>query len=73
ALGNHEFDDGVPGLMNMTLQAEFPVLGANIDTALEPELAKTIDKSVIVEVGGRRIGIIGFITKNTDVSEFSCV
>ncbi|KAK2708392.1 snake venom 5'-nucleotidase-like [Artemia franciscana] len=67
ALGNHEFDDGVPGLMNMTLQAEFPVLGANIDTALEPELAKTIDKSVIVEVGGRRIGIIGFITKNTDI------
>jgi 5'-nucleotidase len=44
-LGNHDFDDGLPGLVPFIEQANFPVLAANIDATLEPSLVKPHFKS----------------------------
>ena len=37
--GNHEFDDHVAGFAPFLRNATFPVVAANIDVSLEPELA----------------------------------
>ncbi|KAK4026090.1 hypothetical protein OUZ56_015113 [Daphnia magna] len=65
SLGNHEFDDGVPGLAPFVNAANHPVLAANIDTSREPWLHGKIPKSVVVQVGGHRVGIIGYLTVET--------
>ena len=43
-LGNHDFDDGIPGLVPFIQQANFAVLAANIDAALEPSLVSELLK-----------------------------
>lgn len=43
------------------------VLAANIDTSNEPRLHGKIPRSVVVEVGGQKIGIIGYLTTETSV------
>ena len=37
--GNHEFDDHVAGFVPFLRNKTFPVVAANIDVSLEPELA----------------------------------
>lgn len=59
AVGNHEFDDGVPVIQAFAQAVDFPVLMANADMAREPELAKLVDASTVIERNGERIGIIG--------------
>lgn len=43
------------------------VLAANIDSSKEPRLHNKIQKSTVVQVGGRQIGIIGYLTQETSV------
>ncbi len=65
ALGNHEFDFGIPVLKERIAQAKYPLLAANIflkGTRTRPDWARP---SVMVEQGGIRIGIIGLATKET--------
>jgi 5'-nucleotidase len=64
-LGNHEFDDGPVTLTEFVTGLEFPVVSSNIDFSGEPALDALIDPYKIVEVGGRKIGIIGFTTEDT--------
>ncbi|MCH8979213.1 MAG: 5'-nucleotidase C-terminal domain-containing protein [Armatimonadetes bacterium] len=61
AVGNHEFDRGPAVLAAFVRQAKFPVLAANIDVSGDEHLSDLIGKSVIREVGGERIGIVGAI------------
>ncbi|XP_032791055.2 snake venom 5'-nucleotidase isoform X2 [Daphnia magna] len=65
SLGNHEFDDGVDGLLPFVEAANHPVIAANVDTSGEPRLDGKIPKSKVVEIDGRRIGIIGYLTRET--------
>lgn len=65
SLGNHEFDDGIEGLLPFVEKANHPVLAANIDTTGEPRIDGKLPKSTVVTVGGRRIGIIGYVTEET--------
>lgn len=65
ALGNHEFDDGISGLIPFVQNAEFPILCCNCDAKEEPELGKLIKKSMTMTVGEKEIGIIGYITPDT--------
>jgi len=65
ALGNHEFDKGPGPLSLFVKNANFPVLGANVDFSAEPSLKDQIKGSTIVTVGGQRIGIIGAVTEDT--------
>ena len=65
AVGNHEFDFGIPVLKDRIAQAKYPILAANIflkGTRNRPDWARP---SVIVDQGGIRIGIIGLATRET--------
>ena len=67
ALGNHEFDDGSEVLANFVKGLNFPALSANTDFSEDPLLAGLIEPSVILEVGGEQIGVIGLTTPETDI------
>lgn len=65
-VGNHEFDDGPEVLRGFVDTVNFPVLMSNADISGEPLLSDAIQKSVIIERGGERIGMIGLTPENTD-------
>lgn len=56
AAGNHEFDYGLDTLRLRAQQAGFHFVGSNIDVPQSP-----LQPWVVVERGGRRIGVIGLI------------
>jgi len=58
ALGNHEFDYGVPELRNRLKEAHFPVLSANVGGVPE------VRPYTILNVKGLRIGVIGLTVEN---------
>ncbi|XP_076062018.1 snake venom 5'-nucleotidase-like [Oratosquilla oratoria] len=65
AFGNHEFDDNIAGIVPLLKNLSFPVLAANIDAVKEPQLQGLFHKSVVLERGGRKIGIVGYLTTET--------
>jgi 5'-nucleotidase len=66
-LGNHEFDKGVPFLLNTWLgQTRFPLVTSNVDFSQDPDLKFLQRKPYVVkEVGGQKIGFIGATTSET--------
>lgn len=79
-LGNHEFDDGLDGLIPFLNGAKFPILAANINNLVEHRIWKTqsLKKSLVLKVRGTLVGIIGYltpetknITSNNDAVEFA--
>lgn len=68
SLGNHEFDDGVKGLVPYLNALKFPIVTANVDFSKEPELQKTpLKPSTILNVAGIKIGVIGYLTPETQI------
>ncbi len=65
-VGNHEFDDGPEVLRGFVDTVNFPVLMSNADYSGEPLLSDAIQKSVIIERGGERLGLIGLTPVDTD-------
>ncbi|MFL4468407.1 bifunctional UDP-sugar hydrolase/5'-nucleotidase [Tateyamaria armeniaca] len=65
AVGNHEFDDGPEGLAGFVDAVSFPVISGNIDVAGEASLAGKVEDHVILEVGGKRVGIISALATDT--------
>lgn len=65
ATGNHEFDDGPEEFLAFIEAAEFPIIGGNFDVSRDPLLSGKIKGSIVLEVGGERIGIIGATTEDT--------
>ncbi|MGZ6143516.1 MAG: bifunctional metallophosphatase/5'-nucleotidase [Myxococcales bacterium] len=68
AVGNHEFDFGIPVLKERIAQAKYAVLAANIflkGTRTRPDWAKP---SVLIDQGGIKIGIIGLATQETPLT-----
>ncbi len=61
-VGNHEFDFGQETLKARVSEARFPVLGANVEgvAGLRP--------SIIKELEGVRIAVIGVVTEETPIS-----
>ncbi|VVC88796.1 unnamed protein product [Leptidea sinapis] len=62
-LGNHEFDHGVEGLVPYLQHLQAPMLGANVNATLEPELAPLIQNHITVTRNNRTIGIIGILLR----------
>ncbi|XP_049301119.1 apyrase-like [Anopheles funestus] len=60
-LGNHEFEHGIAGLVPFLDVIESPVVVANIDDREEPTMQGKYTKSVVLDRGGRKIGVIGVI------------
>uniref|UniRef100_A0A8C9U117 5'-nucleotidase n=1 Tax=Scleropages formosus TaxID=113540 RepID=A0A8C9U117_SCLFO len=68
ALGNHEFDNGVDGLIEPFLRnVTFPVLSANIkpDETLAVKLMSLYRPYVILSVSSEKVGIVGYTSKET--------
>ncbi|MCX7750709.1 MAG: 5'-nucleotidase C-terminal domain-containing protein [Candidatus Bipolaricaulota bacterium] len=68
ALGNHEFNEGPAGLAKFADAAGIPLLSANFDFTGEPLLAGKVLPYLVVEVGGRKVGILGLTTESTSWS-----
>lgn len=67
SLGNHEFDYGVEGLLPMLNGVNFPVLIANLNISTEHPMwqTKSLKKSVVFDVKGFKVGVIGYLTPET--------
>ncbi|XP_021942371.1 protein 5NUC-like [Zootermopsis nevadensis] len=66
SLGNHEFDDGVNGLVPFIDNATFPILASNLDLSKQPDLNRpNLKKSVVFDLGGVKVAVIGYVTPET--------
>lgn len=63
--GNHEFDNGVAGLVPFLKNLTFPVTTCNLDASREPRLQGKFQQHVVLTKSGQKIGIIGYITEDT--------
>ncbi|MGO4563541.1 5'-nucleotidase C-terminal domain-containing protein [Rhizobium sp. 2YAF20] len=64
-VGNHEFDDGESALAPFLDKVQFPVVTANLATDAESKLGNRIKPSVVLDIGGQKIGIVGAVTTET--------
>ncbi|KAH1025741.1 protein 5NUC [Dendroctonus ponderosae] len=65
SLGNHEFDLTEKALAPFISNLDAPVLAANLNFSQEPTLAGKVNGSTIVQLSGRQVGIIGYLTPET--------
>ncbi|MEP9389783.1 5'-nucleotidase C-terminal domain-containing protein [Mesorhizobium sp. KR9-304] len=68
-VGNHEFDDGEDALAPFLDEIKFPVLSANVQASAASKVGDRIKPSLVLDVGGQKIGIVGAVT--TDTPEIS--
>ncbi len=64
-VGNHEFDDGEEALVPFLEEVTFPVVSANVSPTAKSKVGDRIKPSVVLEVGGQKIGIVGAVTNDT--------
>lgn len=64
-VGNHEFDDGEAALAPFLDMIQIPVLGANVKANAQSKLGDRVKPSIVIEVGGQKIGIVGAVTNDT--------
>jgi 5'-nucleotidase / UDP-sugar diphosphatase len=64
-LGNHEFDKGIPSLIEYAKRAQFPLLACNMDFKNHKELEPWVKPYAIIEVDKQKVGIIGLLTDST--------
>nr|ABK56991.1 5' nucleotidase, putative [Glyptapanteles indiensis] len=71
SLGNHEFEHGPQKLVPFINNVSAPVLCCNLDMSKEPELQNSkLLPYVELSVRGHRVGIIGYLTRETmDVAQ----
>ncbi|MBS9717088.1 bifunctional metallophosphatase/5'-nucleotidase [Pseudohalocynthiibacter aestuariivivens] len=65
-VGNHEFDDGPEVLRGFMDSIDFPILMSNANYSREALLSGTLQKSVVIERGGEKLGLIGLTPQDTD-------
>lgn len=68
AFGNHEFDNGVDGLMKPFLQdIKCPIVSANLktDRTLAPTFGTTYTSYRILNVSNEQVGIVGYTSRET--------
>lgn len=65
AVGNHEFDDGPDGLAAFVDAVSFPVISGNLNLDKEVLLRDRVKNSVILEIGGEKIGIVSALAVDT--------
>ncbi|KAL1497991.1 hypothetical protein ABEB36_008863 [Hypothenemus hampei] len=65
SLGNHEFDLSVSTLATFLEHLNTPVIAANLNFSLVPSLQDKVKSSIVLDVSGQKIGIIGYLTPET--------
>src|SRR5919204_6649819 len=68
ALGNHEFDFGIPVLEERIAQARYPILAANVFLKGTTKRPAWLRPSVLIETEGIRVGIVGLATRETPLT-----
>ena len=63
--GNHEFDFGVPRILEHLDRADFPFLSANIVEEGTTDPPSWLDRSAVFDVNGVRVGVIGATVRTT--------
>uniref|UniRef100_A0A170VMP7 5'-nucleotidase n=1 Tax=Triatoma infestans TaxID=30076 RepID=A0A170VMP7_TRIIF len=63
SLGNHEFDDGIPGLVPFLQNIRIPVVTCNLDTSAEPSLTNhtALKPWHMLSVANVKIAVIGYL------------
>lgn len=64
-VGNHEFDDSEDGLAGFLDKVQFPVVTANVVAAAASKIGDRVKPSIVLEVGGQKIGIVGAVANDT--------
>lgn len=64
-VGNHEFDDSEDGLAGFLDKVQFPVVTANVVATAASKIGDRVKPSVVLEVGGQKIGIVGAVANDT--------
>ncbi len=64
-VGNHEFDDGEDALVPFLDEVNFPVVSANVAPDARSKVGDKIKPSIVLEIGGQKIGIVGAVTTET--------
>ena len=65
AIGNHEFDLGVEPLERMLEEVGLPAVMSNVLDAPEGEPVDWVEPFRVVETGGLRVALVGFISTDT--------
>ena len=65
AVGNHEFDNGPKGLAAFIDAVSFPVISGNLNMDNEVLLRDRIKNSIVLEIGGEKIGIVSALATDT--------
>ncbi|OCJ13928.1 multifunctional 2',3'-cyclic-nucleotide 2'-phosphodiesterase/5'-nucleotidase/3'-nucleotidase [Rhizobium sp. AC44/96] len=65
-VGNHEFDDSEDGLATFLDKVKFPVISANVLAGDGAKIGDRIKPSLVLDVGGQKIGIVGAVTNDTE-------
>lgn len=67
ALGNHEFDYGVNGLVPFLNAINFPIVAANLNISASHPLQEThaLGRSVVFNVKNFKVGVIGYLLPET--------
>lgn len=65
AVGNHEFDDGPEGLAKFIDAVSFPVISGNLDLSKEDLLNSRVQNSIVLDIGGQKIGIVSALATDT--------
>ena len=65
AVGNHEFDDGPEGLAGFLGKISFPVVSGNLDLSQSTLLNGKVSNTVVLEVGGEKVGIVSALATDT--------
>jgi 5'-nucleotidase len=58
-LGNHDFDNGVEGLVSAMAEAKFPFVNCNFDFTGAPSLAQHVEAYIVKQFPGVKVGITG--------------
>ncbi|CAN7145028.1 5'-nucleotidase C-terminal domain-containing protein [Rhizobium sp. LjRoot254] len=64
-VGNHEFDDSEDALAPFLDKVQFPVVTANVVAGFSSKIKDKIKPSIVLDVGGQKIGIVGAVTNDT--------
>lgn len=68
-LGNHEFDDGLAGLIPYLKSVKVPWVCSNIRTEDEPAFNNlTVRPWLSIDVNGRKVAVVGYLTPETKVT-----
>ena len=65
AVGNHEFDDGPEGLAKFIDAVSFPVISGNLDLSKEALLNTRVQNSIVLNIGGQKVGIVSALATDT--------